>query len=52
MRYITSQAPIAKVRPDQKVVFLDDWPKPVQRLLGTTKILRTLVKIAENQKAA
>lgn len=52
MRYITSQAPIAKVRPDQKVVFLDDWPKPVQRLLGTTKILRTLVKIAENQKVA
>ncbi len=52
MRYITSQAPIAKVRPDQKVVFLDDWPKPVQRLLGTTKILRNLVKIAEGKKAA
>ena len=52
MRYITSQAPIAKVRPDQKVVFLDDWPKPVQRLLGTTKILRTLVRIAEGKKAA
>ena len=52
MRYISSQAPIAKVRPDMKVVFLDDWPKPVQRLLGTTKILRNLVKIAENQKAA
>ncbi len=52
MRYITSQAPIAKVRPDQKVVFLDDWPKPVQRLLGTTKILRNLVRIAEGKKAA
>ena len=52
MRYITSQAPIAKVRPDMKVVFLDDWPKPVQRLLGTTKILRNLVKIAEGKKAA
>jgi transcription-repair coupling factor (superfamily II helicase) len=52
MRYITSQAPIAKVRPDMKVVFLDDWPKPVQRLLGTTKILRNLVKIAETKKAA
>ncbi len=47
MRYIARQAPIAKVRPDMKVVFLDDWPKPVQRLLGTTKILRNLVKIAE-----
>jgi transcription-repair coupling factor (superfamily II helicase) len=52
MRYIAGQAPIAKVRPDQKVVFLDDWPKPVQRLLGTTKILRNLVKIAEGKKAA
>jgi transcription-repair coupling factor (superfamily II helicase) len=52
LRYITSQAPIAKVRPDQKVVFLDDWPKPVQRLLGTTKILRNLVRIAEGKKAA
>ena len=52
LRYIASQAPIAKVRPDQKVVFLDDWPKPVQRLLGTTKILRNLVKIAEGKKAA
>jgi transcription-repair coupling factor (superfamily II helicase) len=52
LRYITSQAPIAKVRPDMKVVFLDDWPKPVQRLLGTTKILRNLVKIAEGKKAA
>jgi len=52
MRYITSQAPIAKVRPDMKVVFLDDWPKPVQRLLGTTKILRNLVKIAEGKMAA
>lgn len=52
MRYIASQAPIAKVRPDMKVVFLDDWPKPVQRLLGTTKILRNLVKLAEKDKAA
>jgi transcription-repair coupling factor (superfamily II helicase) len=52
MRYIVGQAPIAKVRPDQKVVFLDDWPKPVQRLLGTTKILRNLVRIAEAKKAA
>ena len=52
MRYIASQAPIAKVRPDMKVVFLDDWERPVQRLLGTTRILRNLVKIAEGTKAA
>ncbi len=52
MRYIARQAPIAKVRPDMKVVFLDDWEKPEQRLKGTTTILRNLVKIAEDKKAA
>jgi hypothetical protein len=35
-----------------KVVFFDDWPKPEQRLKGTTFILRTLVAIAEKKKAA
>jgi len=40
------------VRPDMKVVFFDDWPKPEQRLKGTTFILRTLVAIAEKKKAA
>ena len=35
-----------------KVVFLEDWVKPEQRLLGTTAILRNLVKIAEDKKAA
>jgi transcription-repair coupling factor (superfamily II helicase) len=52
LRYIAKQAPIAKVRPDMKVVFLEDWVKPEQRLKGTTAILRNLVKIAETAKAA
>jgi transcription-repair coupling factor (superfamily II helicase) len=52
LRYIARQAPIAKVRPDMKVVFLEDWEKPQQRLSGTTAILRNLVKIAETAKAA
>jgi transcription-repair coupling factor (superfamily II helicase) len=52
LRYIAREAPVAKVRPDMKVVFLEDWEKPVQRLSGTTRILRTLVKIAETAKAA
>jgi transcription-repair coupling factor (superfamily II helicase) len=52
LRYIARQAPIAKVRPDMKVVFLEDWVKPEQRLKGTTAILRNLVKIAEDKKAA
>jgi transcription-repair coupling factor (superfamily II helicase) len=42
----------ARVRPDQKVVFLEDWEKPEERLAGTTAILRNLVGIAEQAKAA
>jgi transcription-repair coupling factor (superfamily II helicase) len=42
----------ARVRPDQKVVFHEDWTKPEQRLAGTAAILRKLVRIAEQAKAA
>ena len=42
----------AKVRPDMKVVFFDDWEKPDQRLKGITLMLRTLVAIAGRKKAA
>ena len=42
----------AKVRPDMKVVFFDDWEKPDQRLKGMTLMLRTLVAIAGQKKAA
>jgi transcription-repair coupling factor (superfamily II helicase) len=40
----------AKVRPDMKVVFLDDWAKAEDRLKGTTAILRSLAAIAEKAK--
>ena len=36
LRYIARQAPIAKVRPDMKVVFLDDWEAGAAAL-GTTR---------------
>jgi len=42
----------ARVRPDQKVVFSEDWARPVERLKGTAAILRKLVSIAEPAKAA
>jgi transcription-repair coupling factor (superfamily II helicase) len=42
----------ARVRPDQKVVFFEDWQKPIERLKGTAQILRKLVSIAEPAKAA
>jgi transcription-repair coupling factor (superfamily II helicase) len=50
--FIREQGPAAKVRPDMKVVFFDDWEKPEERLKGTTDILRRLVAIAERAKAA
>ena len=34
----------ARVRPDQKVVFFDDWEQAEDRLAGTKQILRKLVR--------
>jgi transcription-repair coupling factor (superfamily II helicase) len=50
--YIRDEGPAARVRPDMKVVFFDDWERPEQRLKGTHTILRRLVGIAEQKKAA
>ncbi|MBI4276144.1 MAG: transcription-repair coupling factor [Rhizobiales bacterium] len=50
--YIRDQGSEARVRPDMKVVFFDDWEMPEQRLRGTTEILRSLVALAEHAKAA
>jgi transcription-repair coupling factor (superfamily II helicase) len=50
--YIREQGRDARVRPDMKVVFFDDWVQPVQRLKGTALILKRLVGIAERAKAA
>ncbi len=50
--FIREQGTGARVRPDMKVVFFDDWEEPEQRLKGTTAILRRLVGIAERAKAA
>jgi transcription-repair coupling factor (superfamily II helicase) len=52
VRFVHDQKPIAKIRPDMKVVFLDDWEEPEERLTGTAEILRKLVGIAEQAKAA
>jgi transcription-repair coupling factor (superfamily II helicase) len=50
--FIRDQGPAARVRPDMKVVFFQDWAQPEQRLRGTTLILRRLVSLAEQKKAA
>jgi transcription-repair coupling factor (superfamily II helicase) len=49
---IREQGSEARVRPDMKVVFFDEWPTPQDRLKGATAILRQLVAIAGRAKAA
>jgi transcription-repair coupling factor (superfamily II helicase) len=50
--YIRDLAPLARVRPDQRVVLMDDWETPEERLKGAMEILRSLVAIAEKGKKA
>jgi transcription-repair coupling factor (superfamily II helicase) len=52
VRYIRDRGPSARVRPDMKVVFFEDWERPEARLKGTTIILRSLVNLAGRAKAA
>ena len=50
--YVTEQGPLAKVRPDMKIVFSRDVANIDKRLKTTAVILRNLVKIAEGRRAA
>jgi transcription-repair coupling factor (superfamily II helicase) len=50
--FIRQQGSAARVRPDMKVVFFDNWEEPEARLRGTTAILRSLVELARPAKAA
>jgi transcription-repair coupling factor (superfamily II helicase) len=50
--YIAKHPVGARVRPDMKVVFFDEWDSSAERLKGATEILRSLVTIAERAKAA
>jgi transcription-repair coupling factor (superfamily II helicase) len=53
VRYIGEQGSMAKIRPDQRIVFIRDWPQGEDRLKGTATILTRLVRLAEaEQKAA
>jgi transcription-repair coupling factor (superfamily II helicase) len=50
--FIRDQGRGARVRPDMKVVFFEDWENPQRRLQGTAAILRNLVALAQPAKAA
>ena len=43
---------LAKVRPDMRVVFIDDFDNVEQRLKATRRLLTDLARIAERKKAA
>jgi transcription-repair coupling factor (superfamily II helicase) len=50
--YIAKHEAGARVRPDMKVVFFDEWETPKARLRGAAGILRALAGIAEKGKRA
>ncbi|MEZ5764713.1 MAG: transcription-repair coupling factor [Xanthobacteraceae bacterium] len=50
--FIREQGPSAKVRPDMRVVFLEEWSNVDERVKGATDILRQLAALAEKRKAA
>jgi transcription-repair coupling factor (superfamily II helicase) len=50
--FIRQHGQAARVRPDMKVVFFQEWKTAEERLSGTTEILRQLANLAENRKAA
>jgi len=50
--YIAKHPEGARVRPDMKVVFFDEWESPKARLKGAAGILRALAGLAEKGKKA
>jgi transcription-repair coupling factor (superfamily II helicase) len=50
--YIAKHPVGARVRPNMKVVFFDEWEKPKARLKGAAGILRALTALAEKGKKA
>ena len=50
--YVAKQGTLAKVRPDMRVVFIDDFEDAEARLKATRRLLTDLARIAERKKAA
>ncbi|MEP4704054.1 MAG: TRCF domain-containing protein, partial [Hyphomicrobiales bacterium] len=47
VQFIGEQGRLAKIKPDQRVVILRDWPVPTKRLKGSAVILKQLAKLAK-----
>jgi transcription-repair coupling factor (superfamily II helicase) len=53
VKWIGEQGTLARIRPDQSIVFARDWPVAEKRLNGTAVIITKLANLAqEAQKAA
>jgi transcription-repair coupling factor (superfamily II helicase) len=46
VRYIGEQGSLARIRPDQSVVFMRDWPNPEKRLTGSAVVMTQLARMA------
>ena len=46
VRFIGEQGSLAKIRPDQSVVFMRDWPNAEKRLAGSAVIMTQLARMA------
>lgn len=52
VRFIGEQGVSAKIRPDQSIVFMRDWPKPEQRLNGAAVIATQLARMVDKAPEA
>jgi transcription-repair coupling factor (superfamily II helicase) len=50
IRYIGQYGSLAKVRPDMRIVFIEEFDTPNARLKASQALLRDLVRIAEEKK--
>ncbi len=48
---IAEQRSLAKIRPDQSVVFIRDWPTPEKRLAGAAVIMTQLTRLVRPEAA-
>jgi transcription-repair coupling factor (superfamily II helicase) len=46
VKFIADQGSLAKIRPDQSIVFMRDWPNADKRLAGSAVIMTQLAKLA------
>lgn len=51
VRFIAEQGASAKIRPDQSIVLIRDWPTPEKRLAGAATVMTQLVRMAEKAAA-